>query len=408
LSLRAAQAAIAAAAHFARNDGRSQRMLGAPVGGVEGWIEEEAEDGIVLGREMPREAPRVGEATGSPRKQAAEAIDIGPAGDRESMIGYGARGEAIACGQRGAQERIDLRSKPMMGIVQPHRAAATKQMRQTRLMARVGKLAVGRPAIALQDAGVLGAEHPRGLREAAPVFDRVGRRARRRKGPEPVRVAADLPAGFIGRDSGTRAHLCAQRLVRRLRLARRAMHRVDEAPARHRQAKAIVQQRREAAEGEPALFIEDHRERDGLRAELHSGSAERSGGLQRMPPLHAPMTVSALADRNTKFVDHGPLRWQVFLILRNHAPPPHGAAAVRTVRGQRGLVHGIDLMRPRAMRLPTIGGARFASRSFGMRLRQAARKGRRLPVRAAPCHLQFLAQALVLAAQPIAFVLRPH
>jgi hypothetical protein len=50
-------------------------------------------------------------------------------------------------------------------------------MRQPRLMRRMSKLVGGRPAIAVQDAGVLG-EHPRRLREAGPVFNRTGRRAR--------------------------------------------------------------------------------------------------------------------------------------------------------------------------------------------------------------------------------------
>ena len=128
-------------------------------------------------------------------------------------------------------------------MVQHHRATAAEQMRQTRLMRGVGKLAVRRPAIALQDAGVVGAEHPRRLRKAAPVFDRIGRRVRRRKGPEPVRVAADFPAGFIGRDDRTAAHLRAQRLVGRLRLARRAMDRVDQPAARDGEPEAIAQQR---------------------------------------------------------------------------------------------------------------------------------------------------------------------
>ena len=43
-----------------------------------------------------------------------------------------------------------------------------------------------------------------------------------------------------------------------------------------------------------------------------------------------------------------------------------------------------------------------------MRLRQAARKRRRLPVRAAPRHLEFFFQPFVFAAQPIAFDLRAH
>lgn len=46
LSLGAVDGAVAAAAGLAGNDGRAQGVLGAPVGGVERGIEEEAEDGL--------------------------------------------------------------------------------------------------------------------------------------------------------------------------------------------------------------------------------------------------------------------------------------------------------------------------------------------------------------------------
>ena len=408
LGVCAAKGAIPATTHFARDDGGPECVLGAPVGSVERRIEEEAEHRVVFGGEMDGEAPRVGQATGPTREQMPEAIEVGAPGDGETVLGHDALGMAITRGQRGAQERVDLGSKPMMRIIQHHRAAATEQMRQTGLMRGVGKVAVGCPAIALQDAGVLGPEHPRGLREAAPVFDRIGRGVRSGKGPEPIRVAADFPARFIRGDGGTRAHLRAQRLVGRLGLARRAMHRLDHAAARDGEAEALVQQRHDATTGEAALFIQDHRQRDGLRAELHRGGAERIGGLQQMPSLYATMTVPALADRDTKFMHHGTLHGQVFLVLRDDALPPHGPTAVRTLRGQRRLMPVIDLARPGPMRLPAIGGARFATWPLGVRLRQPTRKGRRLPLPAAPRHLELFSQAFVLATQSIAFVLRPH
>ena len=99
------------------------------------------------------------------------------------------------------------------------------------------------------------------------------------------------------------------------------------------------------AEGEAALFIEDHGERDGLRAELHGRGAERIGGLQRMPALHAAVTLPALADRDTKFMHDGALHRQVFLVLRDDAAAPHGSAAVRTLRGQRRVVGHVDARR---------------------------------------------------------------
>ena len=261
-----------------------------------------------------------------------------------------------------------------MRIIQHHRAAATEQMRQTGLMRGVGKVAVGCPAIALQDAGVLGPEHPRGLREAAPDFDRIGRGVRSGKGPEPIRVAEDFPARFIRGDGGTRAHLRAQRLVGRLGLARRAMHRLDHAAARDGEAEALVQQRHDATTGEAALFIQDHRQRDGLRAELHRGGAERIGGLQQMPSWNDDDSAGTGRLRHEIHAPRDAARAGL-LVLRDYALPPHGPTAVRTLRGQRRLMPVIDSARPGPMRLPAIGGARFATWPLGVAFGSPREKG---------------------------------
>lgn len=273
-------------------------------------------------------------------------------------------------------------------------------------MRRVDKLSVRRPAVALQDAGVVGPEHPRRLGKAAPVFNRVGGGVRGGKGPEPVRMAPDFPAGFIGRDHGAAPDLCAERRVGRLRLVRRAMDRVHQAAARDGEAEAIAEQGCDPAEGEAALFVEDHGEGDGLRAQLHGGRAERIGGLQRMTALHAPPTVPALADRDPKLVDDGALHGQVFLVLRHDAALRHRAAAVRTVRGHRRVVRDIDARGRRTMRVPPIRETRFAAGPLGLLLRQPARKRRGLTSGSAARHLELFFQPLVLAPQPVTLDLR--
>ena len=273
-------------------------------------------------------------------------------------------------------------------------------------MRRVDKLSVRRPAVALQDAGVVGAEHPGGLRKPAPVFNGVGGGGRRGKRPQPVRVAADLPAGFVGRDDRTAADLGAQRLIRRLRVARGPMHRVHQSAARDAQAEAIAEQGDDPAKGKAALFVEEHGEGDRLGAQLHGGRAKGIGGLQRMPALHAPPTRSAVADRDAKLVNDGPLHRQVFLVLRDDPAATHRPAAIRTDVRQRRFMPDIDVHGQLSMRFPAVGRARLAARSLGVFFRQAARKGRRLAVRAPTRHLKFFLQPLVLAPQPIAFDLR--
>lgn len=66
LRLSAVRCAIAAAAHFARDDGRAEGVFGAPISRVERGIEEEAENGREFGPQMDGEAACVGEAAYRP------------------------------------------------------------------------------------------------------------------------------------------------------------------------------------------------------------------------------------------------------------------------------------------------------------------------------------------------------
>ena len=187
------------------------------------------------------------------------------------------------------------------------------------------------------------------------------------------------------------------------------MDRVHHSAAGDGEPEAIAEQPLDAAEGQATLFIQDHGERDGLRAKLRGGRTQRIGGLERMAALHTAVALAALPDRDAKLVHHGALDRQVFLVLRDHALSADGAATVRALRGQRRLMRVVDVARRGTMRLPAIGGARLAARPLGMRLRQAARKRRRLAIRAALRHLEFFLQSLVLAAQPVALDLgAPH
>jgi len=220
-------------------------------------------------------------------------------------------------------------------------------------------------------------------------------------------VPPDFPAGFIGRDHRAATDLGAQGVVGRLCLPRRAMDRVDESAARDGEPEAVPQQRHNLAEGEPELFVEDHRERDGLRAELHGGGPQRRGGLQWVPSLDASPALRAVANGHAKLVDHGALHRQVFLVLRDHALSPDGATTVRALRGQPRGVRHIHARRRPSMCLPAVGGARFASRPSGILFGQPTRERRGLAIRPAPRHLEFLLQPLVLTPETIAFDLRP-
>ena len=126
LGVCAADGAIAAAAHLARDDSGPQGVLGAPVRGVKRGLEKEAEDGVEFGREMRGEAPCIGEPTRPSGQHVAQAIDIGAAGGGEAPVGHGAGRMAGARGQGRAQQPIDLRRKRMMRMVQQHGATAAE------------------------------------------------------------------------------------------------------------------------------------------------------------------------------------------------------------------------------------------------------------------------------------------
>lgn len=66
-----------------------------------------------------------------------------------------------------------------------------------------------------------------------------------------------------------------KRVVGRLRLARGATDRLDQSAGRDPQREAVAQKGRDFAVRQPVAFIEQHREGDGLRAQLHRRGAER-------------------------------------------------------------------------------------------------------------------------------------
>lgn len=406
LTVGAARGAIAATAHLAGDHRGPQSVLGAPVRRVERGVEEEAEDGLEFGPQMGGEATGVGEPAGSRREQPVQPVDVVAARDREALVRDLTGVVAIARRKGRLQQRLHPWRKRMVRMVEHHRATATEQMREAGLMRGVFELAVRRPAVALQHAGVVGAEHPGRLRETAPVFNGVGRGVRRGKGPQPVRMAADFPAGFIGRDDRTAAHGGAERLVRGLRLPRRAMDGVHQAAARDGEPETVAEQVADAPEGEAALFVEDHRQGDGLWPELHGRGAQRIRRLQRMPSLDPAATPRAVAHRDPKLVDDGALHGQIFLVLRDDAAVTDGPTAVRAVCGQRCLMGDIDASRRWTMGLAPVGGARLAPRPLRILLRQPARKRGRLPIRPAARHVEFFFQPLVLAPQPVTLDLR--
>ena len=395
-----------AAAHFSRDHGGPQRLLGAPIRGIDGHrIEQEGEERREFNSEMRREPLDIRDRAGM-IETAIDAIHQVPAGDGETVRGDAPRVVAIAQRERLLEHRahgVHETGARMIGLQQP---TASEQMRETRLMDRVGEAPIGRPAIADNHAGEVLAEQRCGFGKPAARLNRIDGRIRRGDGPEPLQRAGDLPAGLIGCDDGTPADRVAERVIRGLRLTRGAVHRVHQAAARHGQRILLAKACRDLPERQAELLIEDDGHRDGLRPELRRRGTQRVRRLQPMATLDAATTRAAVTHVDAKVTDDDLGDWQLFLILACGARFHDGAVALGTPRRQTRIIGFIDAGRNPAVRLRTIGVARLSPGSLRM-VGERFRERRRLPKPGTPGRIELLLQPLVLLAQPVALTLDP-
>lgn len=395
-----------AAAHFARDHGGPQRLLGAPIRGIDGRrIEQEGEERREFKSEVRREPLDIRHRAGM-IETAIDAIQQVPAGDGETVRGDAPRVVAIAQCERLLEHRAhgvhEARAR-MIGLQQP---TASEQMRETRLMNRVGEAPIGRPAVADHHAGEVFAEQRRGFGKPAARLNRVDGRIRRGDGPEPLQRAGDLPAGLIGCDDRTAADRVAERVICGPRLTRGAVHRVHQAAARHGQPILLAKERRDLPERQAELLVEDDGPRDGLRPELRRRGTQRVRRLQPMTTLDAATTRAALSHVDPKVTDDDLGDGQLFLILASDARFHDGAVAVGTPRRQTRFICFIDAWRNRAVRFRAVGAARLSPGSLRM-AGERFRERRRLPKSGSPCRIELLLQPLVLLAQPVALTLDP-
>lgn len=113
LGLGPARGAIAAPAHLAGDHGGPQGMLGAPIGGIERRVDEEAEDGLEFGPQMGGEAAGVGEPAGACREQSVEAVDVVAARDGEALVRHVPEAMAVP---RGESRPTSIMKRPTVGF----------------------------------------------------------------------------------------------------------------------------------------------------------------------------------------------------------------------------------------------------------------------------------------------------
>ena len=96
-----------AAGHLPVDHGGPQRLLGAPIGGVYGWIEEESKDSRQFDRQMPGEALQCGRAHRRIH-QIRELVEESPARNRGPVGGHVTGVAPVADRERLLQDRVDM------------------------------------------------------------------------------------------------------------------------------------------------------------------------------------------------------------------------------------------------------------------------------------------------------------
>ena len=401
LAVRAARRAVATTARLPRHDGGTERVFGAPIRRIERRVEKEAEDGIEFDDEVLLKAAHPQPATWGALEQAAQPLDVVAARHREAVRRHVAGAMRVPRRQRRLQEGLHRRDTGLSRIVEKQHATPPQQVCETRLMGGLFELPIRLPAVALQDARVVDADHGRRLRQSAAGLNRIDGRLGRDERPEPLEVGVHAPARFIRGDDRTAADRRPQRRIRRLRLARRAMDGVDQSAARDRQTEAVAQQRRDFAVGQPETFIEQHRQRDRLRPPLDRSGAERIRGLQRMTALHAAPAPDALTDVDVKGAHDRALHRQLFLILRGDAHRAHRAVAVWAPLRQARLVCLIDLRWRSPVGARAVCSAGFPSRPTWGGHARPARERRRLAIDGAARGVELFFQFFVFAPESL-------
>ena len=330
LGLGAAAGAIAAA-DLAGDHRGPDGLLGAPVRRVDRRVPEEGEDsgefdGQVGGESFGFLQCRwVVDQTTEPGKQST-------AGSCKTMVAQVSGIATVAQLESVLQDGLYPGRPPAAWMIGSQVPSAAKEVSQTGLVQRAGEAPIRRPSVAHQDAVEVGAEYGGGVVEAAAGANRVGGRLRGGKGPQPVGDRAHSPARLIGRDHGTVPHLSAQRGIGRRGLASRPVEHVDEAARRDGDAELRTQQVRDLRQRHPQVCVHPHDQRDGFRTELHARGAQRVGGLELMPALHASPTPGAVTDLDVEAPNDRTHHRELFLILRRHTghhhlPPQSGHAA---------------------------------------------------------------------------------
>ena len=228
--------------------------------------------------------------------QASQPGDEPAAGRRQSVLADVSGVTAVTQCESRPQDLLHLEGPRAVGVVFLQVLAAPQQVPHTGLVHGAVEAAIHHPPVAYQYAVEVGFEHGGGVVEAAAGADGVERRLRGGEDPQPVADGTDPPAGLVGNDHGTVAHLLAQQPVERRRVAGDPMQQVHQTARGYLQAEGGPQQLGQLGQRHAHLDVHLHHQGGDAGAQLHTGRAECVRGLQPMPALDAPSAVRAVPD----------------------------------------------------------------------------------------------------------------
>ena len=240
--------------------------------------------------------------------------------------------------------------------------------------------------------------------EAPAGADGVDGRLRGGEHPQPVADGSDPPAGFVGNDQRTAAHLVAQPPVERRRVAGDPMQQVRQPAGVTCKPNALRNRRATFASGTPSSVCRctAARRRPDRAARWPRPGI---GGLQRMPALDAPSALRAVAHLDVEAA-HERAHHFVFLILRRDAGPVDDAATVRARPGGRRMGF-VDPRRARSASLLSVGGARPASGTPAASLWPLLGEGGRLPATRTARRVELLLELLAASLPAVAILTQP-
>ena len=212
---------------------------------------------------------------------------------------------------------------------------------------------------------------------------------------------ADPPAGLIRRDHIALAHLLAQGGVGRRGVTRGAVQQVGETARRHRQPERGPQKRATFPNGMPNSVCNSTTSAATPGPSCAPAAPQRIRSLQRMPALHPPLTLRAVADLDIEAPHDGAYHRQVFLILRLDARHGDGAAAIRTRRRDRRRKRLVDTGRTTAAGFLAVVRTGAAAGTPTASLRSVLGEGGSLPEPGATRRRQLLLQVVDLTLLPL-------